>query len=278
MIIALYISPSNSIYFKDEYFSNLDLIYNRFRSYVFLIMGDLNSRVGTPTYDTDLRYFDNPDSTINSNGMELINWLKGKKDAFIVNGLVTDQKNFDSKFTFFRCNLRSQNDLLISNSQNILKSFTILNKLIYSDHTPTCTIISVNPKCSLDLLYECSTGLLNYNHYDVIKRKITPLNFSKIDWAAALPKLEEQSRTISQRIETDMLDNDHLDNLLASTIYVTCKENYKIQNRTPSPPSHTLQCNSSNLKAIAEINFFTYKFHVENGGPFNLCQKMTIYE
>ena len=128
MIIALYIPPSNSTYFKDEYFSNLDLIYNRFRSYVFLIMGDLNPRVGTPTYDTDLRYFDNPDSTINSNGMKLLNWLKGKKDAFIVNGLVTDQKNSDSKFTFFRGNLRSQNDLLISNSQNILKSFTISNK------------------------------------------------------------------------------------------------------------------------------------------------------
>ena len=122
------------------------------------------SRVGTPTYDTDLHYFDNPDITINSNGMKLINWLKGKKDAFIVNGLVTDQKDFDSKFTFFHGNLRSQNDLLIFSSQNILESFTILNKLINSDHTPTCTIISVNPKCSLNLLYECSTGLLNYNH------------------------------------------------------------------------------------------------------------------
>ena len=120
IIIALYIHPSNSAYFTDEYFSNLELIYSKFRLYKLLIMGDLNSRTGTPVYHTEFRYLDNPDSIMNSNGIKLINWLKGKNDIFIVNGFITDGKKMESNFTFFRGNLRSQNDLVISNSLNLL--------------------------------------------------------------------------------------------------------------------------------------------------------------
>ena len=176
-------------------------------------MGDLNSRTGTPVYHTEFRYLDNPDSIMNSNGIKLINWLKGKNDIFIVNGFITDGNKMESNFTFFPGNLRSQNDLVISNSLDLLESFTIVNKLIYSDHTPTCTSISVNPVCSLNLLYECSVGLSNYNHYDINKRRTCPLIFSKIDSAATLPKLEEQSRLISDHINNNVLGNDQLDAL-----------------------------------------------------------------
>ena len=148
-----------------------------------------------------------------------------------------------------------------------------MNKLIYSDHTPTCTSISVNPVCSLNLLYECSVGLSNYNHYDINKRRTCPLIFSKIDWAATLPKLEEQSRLISDHIDNNVLDNDQLDALLASTIYGTCKKHYRKQSIDFSTPINASQYNSRHLKAIAEMNFFTYKFHVENGDPTDICNK-----
>ena len=43
LLVAMYIPPSNSIYFDDKYFTNLDVIFNVFKSYQLIIMGDLNS-------------------------------------------------------------------------------------------------------------------------------------------------------------------------------------------------------------------------------------------
>ena len=48
---------------------------------------------------------------------------------------------------------------------------------------------------------------------------------------------------------------------------------YRKQSINFSTPINASQYNSRHLKAIAEMNFFTYKFHVENGDPINICNK-----
>ena len=100
IMVALYIPPSNSIYFSESYFTNLELIYNKFKSYQLFIMGDLNCRTSTPEYNSNLMYTDNPDSTTNANGIRLVNWLKEKKNIFIVNGCITNGKIL-MQFHFF---------------------------------------------------------------------------------------------------------------------------------------------------------------------------------
>ena len=46
--------PSNSIYYDDICFDNLNLIYEIFKRYHLITVGDMNTRMGTPEYDTNL--------------------------------------------------------------------------------------------------------------------------------------------------------------------------------------------------------------------------------
>ena len=66
MFAAVYIPPSNSNYFDDISFDNLETIYQKFKYNRLFIMGDLNSRVGTlQTNNTIYKYADNPDHVTN---------------------------------------------------------------------------------------------------------------------------------------------------------------------------------------------------------------------
>ena len=51
IIAAGNIPPSNSKYFDDIYFTNSEIIYNKFKSCYLKIMGDINWRIGTPNYN-----------------------------------------------------------------------------------------------------------------------------------------------------------------------------------------------------------------------------------
>ena len=43
LLVAMYIPPSNSVYFDEKYFANLDLISDVFKSHQLIILGDFNS-------------------------------------------------------------------------------------------------------------------------------------------------------------------------------------------------------------------------------------------
>ena len=257
ILVAMYIPPSNSVYFNEKYFQNLDTIYSIFNSCQLLIMGDLNCRVGIP-----------PDNTVNTNGSRLQKWLHGK-DVNILNGFKANNKTFDSKFTFFRGAACSQNDLILSNNVSIVDSVKILKKEIYSDHTPISVSIIVAPWCSINFIESCARGTLSDDHWDINKRKVQPLISSKIDWPSAILQLEENAVSIMESVRESDSSNNHIVSLLTKSIYDACRNNY-IQRREEVgiPPTQNMQ--SANLKAIANMNFYTYNFHTQNGADMDV--------
>ena len=265
ILVALYIPPSNSIYFDEKYFSNLELVYSMFDSYQLLILGDFNCRIGTPHNNIHVNYTPNPDLTINTNGSRLNRWISGK-EILILNGYNSDSKSFDSNFTFFRGSSRSQNDLVMSNAIRIVDSFSIVDKKIYSDHSPISTSISVQPRCSLNFIQSCSQGTLSDDHWDVNRRKIPSLVFAKVDWPQAIIDLEEKSQSLTELVQDPAMTNDQIIAKITSTIYDTCRANYKRQvDESDVPEVVNENCKSANLKAIADMNLFTYKLHTNNG-------------
>ena len=255
VLVAFYIPPSTSIYYDERYFEALDLIYNMFRNYKLFIIGDLNCRVGTPSHDS-IRYATNPDIGVNAHGAKLNNWIIGK-DLLIMNGYTLDSKQFSSDFTFYRGKSRSQNDLVLSNAPDMIKSFTIKEKQIYSDHTPVSFVLSARPWCSIEFIQRCAKGVLSDDHLDINKRKVPSLNFNRIDWPQAIKDLEEKSPTINMSLQNPDMDNDHLEALITTTIYDVCRKNYKrVTKDIVIPPIHN-NCTSRNFKAIAKMNFYT---------------------
>ena len=129
IIAAPYITPTNSVYYDDIYFSNLELIIRRF-NYHLIVTGDMNARVGTPRYDDLIfKYTKNPDVIVNST--KILDLINRWKDMIILNGLVYNDKVLDSQFTCYRGKLRSQNDLMLSNKLEEIKEFQIMEKYIY---------------------------------------------------------------------------------------------------------------------------------------------------
>ena len=147
----------------------------------------------------NISYIPNPDVTINANGTRLNRWISGK-EIFILNGYNCNSKSFDSNFTFFRGTSRSQNDLVVSNAVGMVDSLLILDKQIYSDHSPISTSISIEPRCSSNYILSCAQGTLNDDHWDVNKRKIPSLVFDKVDWPKAIIALEEKSQSLAELV------------------------------------------------------------------------------
>ena len=265
ILVAMYIPPSNSTYFDDKHFSNLEVIYNMFQSYQILILGDLNCRLGTPQNNNNIKYIPNPDTATNANGLRLKKWIHGK-DIFILNGYTSDSKFFHSNFTFFRGRSQSQNDLMMSNAISIVDSFTILKKEIYSDHSPISATVSVQPWPSLNFIQACAQGTLCDDHWDVNRRKIPAVIFSKVDWPQAIVDFEEISASLMESIQSANLNNDQIVTKITSIIYDTCKKNYKTETvENSSTLTHSENCKSANFKAIADMNLFTYNLHTNNG-------------
>ena len=111
VIIAPYIVPDNSKYKIEKIFSIIDFIIKNFKNKYVYIMGDLNARCGIPV--STLQYACNPDKIINSNGRKMLS-VCSENDLVLVNGLTYDGISHDSKFAFFRGQLRSQNDWFIT--------------------------------------------------------------------------------------------------------------------------------------------------------------------
>ena len=68
-----------------------------------------------------------------ADGNNLLEIYNRTSDFVIVNGFYDKNKKFDSNFTFYCGNVRSQVDLVISNRINDIISFTIMDKYIFSD-------------------------------------------------------------------------------------------------------------------------------------------------
>ena len=59
---------------------------------------------------------------------------------------------YDSKFTFYRKNCMSQNDICITNDTSHVSNFRIVTKLLQSDHCPCVLSTSINMNYPLHLI------------------------------------------------------------------------------------------------------------------------------
>ena len=178
-------------------------------------------------------------------------------------------KIFDSKFTFYRAKSCSQNDLVLSNCIDTISAFKILDNNLYSDHCPTFTTCFITVGTSMEFISKCSNGICNDGHIN--KRKLVPLNLSKINWTVAIPELIEHSHSIEREIHNGTT-NDRVNALICSTIYDVCKKHYIKNNIIPIQHPNAINCTSTNYNAIAEMNLHTYKQHINNGIPFENCK------
>ena len=270
IIIALYIPPSNSVYYEESYFMNLDMVYNKFQNYQMIVTGDLNCRVGTPHYNTNLNYDENPDSTKNPNGEKLLRWLEGK-NLVIINGLIWKNTSHDSKHTFYRGKKCSQNDLVIANNPDMVSSFKIMNKEIYSDHCPNSCTFQIKVECSMDFINQCAMNSFNDDHWDINKRKLAPLKIEKIEWNKALVQLEEKADIIKEKIDEGG-SNEELNAMITSSVYKICRNNYRKENKKEEENVDD-GCNSRNYKAIAQMNLYTYEYHQNANDPVEVCEE-----
>ena len=178
----------------------------------------------------------------------------------ILNGLVYNDKNFDSKFTYYRGRLRSQNDTILSNTVEDIKEFHIMERFIFSDHCPTALTCKVADVPSLMLIYKCSKDLFSYDHLDVNRRILPPLKINRMDITKARFLLRKGAADVKEKIAENLVDNNALCNIISNTIYIACKDSYKDTRHqdVPDIEPNLTNCNSENFKAIAHANLTTF--------------------
>ena len=62
------------------------------------------------------KYKNNPDTIVNTNGQKLLKIVKNYENIILINGLTYNDKDLDSKMTFYRGLKTSQNDTCMSNN------------------------------------------------------------------------------------------------------------------------------------------------------------------
>ena len=149
------------------YFKNFELLLEYFNNNNkhLIITGDLNSRVGIlDEITTRFNYIANPDTNVNLNGKNLLGICSADFNFVMRNGFSNDIKTFDSKFTFYWGNVRSEVDFAISNKVDDINSFIIMDKYIYSDHCPITISCSSLVRPPMNTVRECSERLFSYTH------------------------------------------------------------------------------------------------------------------
>ena len=269
LIIALYIPPWNSQYYSNSYFDNFKTVYESLSStYEIIIVGDLNARISNRFPHRETSYKRNPDQTINQHGQQLISILSHCETMKVVNGAITSENGYDSEFTFFSGNRKSQNDWCLTNNLNIITDFQILPKCIYSDHCPCQVGISYDIWPSLGTIFDCSVGHKSHIHYDVNRKLPTTIKADRMNLVAFGETLEEKAEHILLRysnIEPTLDNINILCNLITETIReVGMKCRIKDHNHLATPTQEN--CTSENFVAIAQAHQSEYRrlYSVDN--------------
>ena len=252
----------------------LQMLMNHFHDRQLLILGDLNSRFGdTKNSKKDFTYHKNPDITINKHGRTLNNILVENPDFVILNGLLNKNISFDSNFTFYRGNVCSQVDAVISNATDNINCMNILKKQIYSDHCPLVTSCSVIIKPDLHLVRDCAERFFSYDHNDVSRRIMPVIKLSKIDIPNMITSMETLAANMKIELRKDTIDIDDIAAKIEHGMYNACKQNgMKTINEMNHEHPNLNNCTSKNFKAIAEMNLHTYDQFVKQGKERHLYE------
>ena len=179
----------------------------------------------------------------------------------VVNGAITGGNVFDSEFTFFSGNRKSQNDWCLTSDLNSITDFRILPKCIYSDHCPCQVRISYDIWPALGTIYDCSIGHKSYTHYDVNRKLPIAIKVDRLNLVAFGETLEEKAEQILEKFANIDPTPDNIDilcNEITETIRcVGMKCRIKDHNHLPTPIQ--VNCTSENFAAIAEAHQSEYK-------------------
>ena len=144
VFIGCYIAPSDSIYYDAAIFGYIQGIIKKDVSKTYVMVGDLNSRVGNPGERLEnrgtLHYTGCEDTVLNSNGKSILQICKDEK-LVVVNNLEYNEKHHKSSLSF-RKKQRwiSEPDLLIISKKGLrfIESFKMVQyfegRHLYSDH------------------------------------------------------------------------------------------------------------------------------------------------
>ena len=262
IFIAPYITPSSSKYAIIEIFRILDSVIRNFQDYKIIMIGDLNSRCGTPKIH-GYKYVDNPDKTVNVNGKRLIE-LCCNNNLSLVNGLKMEHKTFDSKLTFFRGRVSSQNDWCITNCIGSISEFLIHSKLFISDHSPVSMCMDITRELTLSQVESISNSTLSDEFYDnsnVMKKKI---QLKHIDTSNLPKEFDRIAESVKVSLENGC-DISTVSLALNDDIYDVCSKRKCIA--TSRIPENKLNLNSHRFRAIADINLHMYSLSIQRNDP-----------
>ena len=215
----MYIPLYDSIYFDDIYFSNLRLLIEHFPLHHIIICGDVIHRIPI------IKHVINPDQVLNINGKKLINVLKDNKNLVIANGLISSQVTFDSSYTFYRGEWKSQVDFVFANNIDSITLFKILDKNIYSDLVQESSIRQLMLICIS--LTDVQKG--TFDCYDINKRSRNPINWRRVYVIKMTHLMVQDAHRIMIVLHNadDVIKINKVSNQKSNVIYNACKNSYK---------------------------------------------------
>lgn len=179
-----YIPPSDSTYFSPHYIAIMAelFMHAKFKKYPLITLGDLNSRMGTLQLK-NFTHVPNPDITKNNNGTNILENIIHQFDIIPLNGLKYKNHTFDTNFTFFRGDQRSQIDLGLTNKHALsnIKNFIICNNAPeISDHKPLYVKYHLLSEYSMDHTYKAIRQINRpkANHSSLLRIRNDKINFN----------------------------------------------------------------------------------------------------
>ena len=227
IFITPHIAPESSVYKQKGIFAILKHIVKKFQTYDIYLLGDLNARCSTPSYSQN-DYRTNPDKFINQNGRNLLKLCK-ENGLTITNGLLYNNRYFDTDFTFFRGSRKSQNDWCVTNHIQTVQSFPILPKLTLSDHRPRTVTLKIQIKPSLQTIEKFAKGMFTYDHCDKSRKVRRTMNISSINVPNVMKKPNEVAEKIINEFEC-YSDINSLAAKIENAIYDSCYANRNMRN------------------------------------------------
>ena len=206
-------------------------------TYEVVLVGDLNARICDQFPYRGTLYERNPDRIVNHHGIQLNQVISCCDNMKVVNGAIVNDKVYDSNFTYYSGNRKSQNDWCLTNDIGLISDFTILPKKIYSDHCPCLVQVRYRKWPPLGMIYDCSVGFKSHIHYDVNRKLPKTIKIDDLNLVTLGEILEEKAEQMLQKyanIEPTQHNIDNLCNEITDTIRgagMKCQ----IKDRTPPP-------------------------------------------
>ena len=241
VFVGCYIPPSDSPYYDDAVYGHLQSLVRNDEGKNFIIIGDLNSRVGTllnfRNGDNELKYVGCEDGvTINKNGRATTQ-LCQDNNLIVINNLLYGEKHFKSKLSFRKkTQWISEPDILLASDMclDMIHSFEMVqyfeNQHLYSDHALLEFQLDLTEvKIPLDLLLNsaCNLGKSLYEVCPI--RMDKSLRLAQCDDTKIVKHfLENEPPIINEQ------SVDELVNYFNRTVIQVLKENRVTRNQEPS--------------------------------------------